>query len=450
MNDLVNMSVNLKVPNTKINNTSKETLRTEKSNIDKISQKNHSSNFKKILNKANEKTNLKNSEVSKDEEIEDVKNDSSKEVKSKKDVLDLILISLLQHLGDDKSMEELNDSISQDAINNNICDIETLKSSNNLQKSVADIINVLLEEGKGSNNENSKLQELLSKMKSINDEDINNLNIKEAINDLKSTFMEASKEVKQDSFMKENILNLIKDKLNESSMDKNNGLNIMESFRSNDSLKTVTQMENFNSDSNAGYENKEEEFLKGLTSNNKSKLESRLDKVTNFMNDFNKINSEISTNKVEAEAPININKNNLVNDFIKSVKYMEQNNVREMTVKVKPQELGEVVIRITVENGLMKANITANNKEAYNLLNSKLQDLNNSLGNGEIKIQNFTIDIYNGDTTFFSRENSKEQRNNANGNSRGKNSGVLKVEESLNSNDEIQNHLEDSNVNAFV
>ena len=92
MNDLVNMAVNLKVPNTKINNTSKETLKTEKSNIDTISQKNHSSNFKKILNKANEKTNLKNSEVYKDEEIEDVKNDSSKEVKSKKDVLDFILI----------------------------------------------------------------------------------------------------------------------------------------------------------------------------------------------------------------------------------------------------------------------------------------------------------------------------------------------------------------------
>ena len=287
-------------------------------------------------------------------------------------------------------------------------------------------------------------------MKAINDEDINNLNIKEAINDLKSTFMEASKEVKQDSFMKENILNLIKDKLNESSMVKSNGLNIMESFRSNDSLKTLTQMENFNSDSNAGYENKEEEFLKGLTLNNKSKLESKLDKVTNFMNDFNKINSEISTDSVEVEAPININKNNLVNDFIKSVKYMEQNNVREMTVKVKPQELGEVLIRLTVENGLMKANITANNKEAYNLLNSKLQDLNNSLGNGEIKIQNFTIDIYNGDTTFFSRENSREQRNNSNGNSRAKNSEVLQVENSLNSNDEMQNQLEDSNVNAFV
>ncbi|KGN03411.1 hypothetical protein Z969_00115 [Clostridium novyi A str. 4570] len=467
MNDLVNMAVNLKVPNTKINNTSKETLKTEKSNIDTISQRNHNNNFKKILNKATEKSSVKNDEVFKDEEIEDVKNDSSKEVKSKKDVLDLILISLLQHLGDDKvdikkMMEELNkgDSSTEDVTTNimnlignaNIgeIDIEGLKSSNNLQKSVDDIINALLNEAKSSNNENSKLQELLSKMKSINDEDINNLNTKEAINDLTSTFMEASKEVKQDSFIKENILSLIKDKLNESSMGKNNELNIMESFRNNDSLKTLTQMENFNSDSNAGYENKEEEFLKGLTSNNKSKLESKLDKVTNFMNDFNKINSEISTDSVEVEAPININKNNLVNDFIKSVKYMEQNNVREMTVKVKPQELGEVLIRLTVENGLMKANITANNKEAYNLLNSKLQDLNNSLGNGEIKIQNFTVDIYNGDTTFFSRENSKEQRNNANSNSRGKNSGVLKVEESLNSNDEIQSKLEDSNVNAFV
>ncbi|NEZ48456.1 flagellar hook-length control protein FliK [Clostridium botulinum] len=446
MNDLVNMAVNLKVSN---GSSAKETLKNPKSNIDTGNKKNVDNNFKKVLHKVNENADMKNNKVSTEEQIKNEKVDkklkesSSKPAKAKNDSLDLLLMLLLQHLGDEKVdmkkiMEELNkgDSNIEDTTNEVMKligkgDMDNLNSDNELQKSVDDIISALLNESK----EDTKLNDFLTKIKIIN-KDENKFNVKDLL--------------EQDSFMKERILNTIKDKLNQTNSI-NNDLNIIDGIHSSDSIKLLTQIENSNSDSSAEYnkDSKEEEFLKGLTSN-KSKLESKVDRVTNFMNDFSKVNNEALVNNAEIEAPIAINKNNLVNDFIKQVKYMEQNNVKEMTVKVKPQELGEVVIRLTVENGIMKANITANNKEAYNLLNSKLQDLNNSLGNGEIKIQNFTIDIYNGDTTFFSRENSKEQRNSSSSNNKGKNNGVLSVDDVVNSNDELKNELEDSNVNAFV
>ncbi|EDS76692.1 putative flagellar hook-length control protein, partial [Clostridium botulinum C str. Eklund] len=424
MNDLVNMAVNLKVSN---GSSAKETLKNPKSNIDTGNKKNVDNNFKKVLHKVNENADMKNNKVSTEEQIKNEKVDkklkesSSKPAKAKNDSLDLLLMLLLQHLGDEKVdmkkiMEELNkgDSNIEDTTNEVMKligkgDMDNLNSDNELQKSVDDIISALLNESK----EDTKLNDFLTKIKIIN-KDENKFNVKDLL--------------EQDSFMKERILNTIKDKLNQTNSI-NNDLNIIDGIHSSDSIKLLTQIENSNSDSSAEYnkDSKEEEFLKGLTSN-KSKLESKVDRVTNFMNDFSKVNNEALVNNAEIEAPIAINKNNLVNDFIKQVKYMEQNNVKEMTVKVKPQELGEVVIRLTVENGIMKANITANNKEAYNLLNSKLQDLNNSLGNGEIKIQNFTIDIYNGDTTFFSRENSKEQRNSSSSNNKGKNNGVLSVD----------------------
>ncbi|KEH96950.1 flagellar hook-length control protein FliK [Clostridium massiliodielmoense] len=446
MNDLVNMAVNLKVSN---GSSAKETLKNPKSNIDTGNKKNVDNNFKKVLHKVNENADMKNNKVSTEEQIknekvdEKLKESSSKPAKAKNDSLDLLLMLLLQHLGDEKVdmkkiMEELNkgDSNIEDTTYEVMKligkgDMDNLNSDNELQKSVDDIISALLNESK----EDTKLNDFLTKIKIIN-KDENKFNVKDLL--------------EQDSFMKERILNTIKDKLNQTNSI-NNDLNIIDGIHSSDSIKLLTQIENSNSDSSAEYnkDSKEEEFLKGLTSN-KSKLESKVDRVTNFMNDFSKVNNEALVNNAEIEAPIAINKNNLVNDFIKQVKYMEQNNVKEMTVKVKPQELGEVVIRLTVENGIMKANITANNKEAYNLLNSKLQDLNNSLGNGEIKIQNFTIDIYNGDTTFFSRENSKEQRNSSSSNNKGKNNGVLSVDDVVNSNDELKNELEDSNVNAFV
>jgi len=126
---------------------------------------------------------------------------------------------------------------------------------------------------------------------------------------------------------------------------------------------------------------------------------------------------------------------------------MEQNDMKEMTVKLMPRELGEIVIKLTMQNGLMKANITASNKEAYNLLNSNIQDLNKLIGNEEIKIQNVTINIYNGDTTFFSRENSKEQ-NKHSGSRNGSRTGISKldIEEEVND----VSIVEDGSVNAFV
>ncbi|KGM97406.1 hypothetical protein Z968_03830 [Clostridium novyi A str. 4552] len=460
MNDLVNMSVNLKVSNDSI---AKEALKNPKSNIDTSNKRNLDNSFKKVLHKLNENVYMKNNKISTEEQIKNEKIDeklndaSSKPAKDKNDSLDLLLILLLQHLGDEKVdmkkiMEELNkgDSDIEDTTNEvmNLIgkgEMDNLNSDNELQKSVDDIINTLLNESK----EDTKLNDFLTKIKSISKNE-NKFNVKDFLESVQNTFIEASKEIKQDSFMKERILNAIKDKLNETNSI-NKDLKVIDGLHSSDSIKLLTKIESSNSDSSAEYnkDSKEEEFLKGLTSN-KSKLESKVDRVANFMNDFSKVNNEASVNNAEIEAPIAINKNNLVNDFIKQVKYMEQNNVKEMTVKVKPQELGEVVIRLTVENGIMKANITASNKDAYNLLNSKLQELNNSLGNGEIKIQNFTIDIYNGDTTFFSRENSKEQRNSSSSNNRGKNNGVLSVDDAVNSNDELKNELEDSNVNAFV
>ncbi|MFU0823738.1 flagellar hook-length control protein FliK [Clostridium sp.] len=175
------------------------------------------------------------------------------------------------------------------------------------------------------------------------------------------------------------------------------------------SLSKFSQdQKNLNQDNNkenslSSLENREDKLLKNLASGNEKDTDYKFDKVMNLMSHITKSADTVSINRAEN---IVINRDTLVNDIIKSVKYMELNNIKQMTVKIMPKELGEVTIKITMENGLIKANITASNKDAYNLLSSNLQDLNEKLESQQIKIQNFTVDIYNGDTTFFSRENS--------------------------------------------
>lgn len=167
--------------------------------------------------------------------------------------------------------------------------------------------------------------------------------------------------------------------------------------------------------------NTDEDFLKNLLSNKDDKTSTatnkndKISRVTNFMSQFN--NAIVNNNNVSKLENVVINKNNFSADIIKTISYMETNNLKDLTVKIAPKELGEVVIKLTMDAGVMKAAITASNKEAYNLLNSNLTDITNKLQNNDVKIQNLSLNIYNEDTTFF-KDGSQDQKNNNQQNSR--------------------------------
>lgn len=93
---------------------------------------------------------------------------------------------------------------------------------------------------------------------------------------------------------------------------------------------------------------------------------------------------------------------------------MENNNVKNLTVKIEPKELGELVIKLTTENGIMKANITAATKEGYNLLNSSLADMSNQLNNGEVKIQHLSLSMYDSSSYNQGQPSNEENRRNYN------------------------------------
>lgn len=161
--------------------------------------------------------------------------------------------------------------------------------------------------------------------------------------------------------------------------------------------------------------NSGDDFLKGLAADDKN---SKFSKVSNFMAQFNAIKTEVPVTN-NSNNDIAINENNFSSDMFKAITYMDTNGIKDLTVKITPKELGEVTIKLTMENGVMKANITASNKDAYNLLNSSMKDISDKLQDSNIKIQNFNIDVYNGDTTFFkdgsnggSREEYKGRKNN--------------------------------------
>jgi flagellar hook-length control protein FliK len=153
---------------------------------------------------------------------------------------------------------------------------------------------------------------------------------------------------------------------------------------------------------------KEDKLLKDLAGedNQNASKENLSDRIANVVTRFEVIRTDKA---IGAESQVTISRNNFDADFIKAIKFMDTNNIKELSVKIIPKDLGEIVIRISMDNGIMKANITAANKETYNLLNSQLPAISNQLSEQNMNIQSFNLSLYNGDNFLFSGNGSGER-----------------------------------------
>lgn len=129
---------------------------------------------------------------------------------------------------------------------------------------------------------------------------------------------------------------------------------------------------------------KEEDLLKSILK----------DKDELPVNRFNIASNNLSTGQVVNQTEVqSLNRGTMVNDVIKTVKYMVSNSVKELVVKINPKELGEVLISIIQEDGVMKASIKASSKETYNLLAQNLNELKKNIAEQNIKVQGVDISL---------------------------------------------------------
>lgn len=114
--------------------------------------------------------------------------------------------------------------------------------------------------------------------------------------------------------------------------------------------------------------------------------------------------------KVEQTEDISVNRFNMKNDIKTAILHMGKTNMKELVVKINPDNLGEIAIKITSEGDNMKAMLKVSSKETYALLNN--QDIKSFLINQDIKVSDVEISLYE-DTTFFNGfDEYKENENN--------------------------------------
>ncbi|SHE56926.1 flagellar hook-length control protein FliK [Clostridium fallax] len=281
----------------------------------------------------------------------------------------------------------------------------------------------------------------------FSDKEINN--IKQLINSFKN---ENSDSLNNNS--SKNLFNLIIKKLKESddfktNENKNNLNNIEQIKKHSNKLKTVLENNSNLKDSkeNSSKEFKEDDFLNEVIGkNNKNQFNHRI----GFMQNLNNVSFN---QNIEDVGTINI-KENPVEGIIKTIKFMDKEGIKELTVKINPKELGEMTVKLTMTASSMKATIEATSKETYKILQANLNELKNSLHNENIKIEELNINLYNDDPSFYRNSSNESGFNNSflnNNNSNRENKESHNRINILNDNVEVkETTTDDGIVNMFA
>lgn len=175
------------------------------------------------------------------------------------------------------------------------------------------------------------------------------------------------------------------------------------------------------------------------------------EKPTNLQGEFNLLNriafsTENFTSGAKELAPVIVRNEFLSSDILQVVKYLSNNKVQELNVKITPKELGEVNIKLLKTEESNELVITLTNKKAFEMIKENVGDIERHLASLDIKVKEVVVQVkdqvYRDFSGSFSEQfNKNGQREERKGNFN--NSGTLEEEEST----QIK---EESNLNLLV
>lgn len=371
------------------------------------------SNFEKVLKKVSDQSKNKTNSLEdkgfvKEELLEDI---DEKEDNGRKDII-AMLLNMFSAMENDKNI-----NINVEGL------IENIEGINN---STLDLLKTLLKtellDNKALVKDNNPLRDMLLKLMSPEGEDKDfNLEVNKLIKELTEALPkleEVSKAgIANDNSKVETFKDLNSTVIAAREVKDNTGKDkVSVEIKPEDKIvvkeeKIAIENENSKNTSNGDLKkslSSEEKLLEKLIGD---KEDGKLTRVNQFMNAFN--NSKISLEEVKNVDKLLINKVTFSEDIVKSIRFMELNNIKDLTVKLNPKHLGEVVINLTMEQEAMRAQLKASNKDTVALLNANLKDITEKL-NENIKIQQVEVAIYSDDTTYFSG-NERENRQGFNG-----------------------------------
>lgn len=109
---------------------------------------------------------------------------------------------------------------------------------------------------------------------------------------------------------------------------------------------------------------------------------------------------------VQRDSSVSQDPHNIAGQIVEQARMINRVNNSEMVVKLKPEHLGELTLKVTVENGAVSASFHSNNQEVRTVIEASLTQLRQELSNQGLKVDN--VGVYAGLNQFFSNDQQQQ------------------------------------------
>nr|WP_312214336.1 flagellar hook-length control protein FliK [Clostridioides sp.] len=329
--------------------------------------------FNDKLESVDKKTDKKSGHI--DEQEPDKKNIDDLDYRNLYSFLEGLLCGMTEHLNDANTIDinKLNDFIGNIKLNKSIeqGDLETIINTINSifsDGSMKDMVNQ-----QDSVNYLGKEFNKLEGLTDLMNKEAGNLEVKKLLDLIKGNNNEISKSTGFDNFEgtfsedKDNFFDLL---------DIKKQTLITEKVPKSESVCVLEKIANLNS------------FNKNLNTEFSFDVEAK-----NNLNNLSQNNDlevrDISGDKITSY----ITSTNTQQDIVGAFKYIKFNGLEQMTIRLKPDELGEMNIKLSKKDGEMIGIITVTNKSVYELVNKNTLDLKQHLESLNINIKEINVNV---------------------------------------------------------
>jgi flagellar hook-length control protein FliK len=96
---------------------------------------------------------------------------------------------------------------------------------------------------------------------------------------------------------------------------------------------------------------------------------------------------------LQKESLVKLNKSDILNQVIKKADVIVQGSHQEMIMKLEPESLGKLNLKLVVENGLVTAKFVAESQQVKEVLESSFNQLKDALQEKGIAVQSFSVSV---------------------------------------------------------
>jgi flagellar hook-length control protein FliK len=106
---------------------------------------------------------------------------------------------------------------------------------------------------------------------------------------------------------------------------------------------------------------------------------------------INKVSGDV---KVDAKEIVNITKaEDLVEVVVNRFKSLRLPEITELRVKLRPEDLGDITVKVVLEKGQINGTIQAEKREVVNMLQSQMDNLKQDLKNNNVNLNHISVNI---------------------------------------------------------